>query len=166
MQDPASKRVRCKKWSRKIHDIDLGTLHAHEDMIESIYSHTCTHTGHTHTCPPPSRMHMKRRKRKWICKLISIKMRPNPNSIHTYSCILGSPIGGTVWEGLDCVALLEMVWHWGWALKFQKSTTFMVSPLWLMVGLKMWAISWTSNLCQKLVALFPTMIIVSKSLKL
>lgn len=84
----------------------------------------------------------------------------------SYSCILGCQTGGTIWEGLDCVALLEMVWHWGWALKFQKPTTFMVSPLWLMVDLKMWAISYTFNLCQKLVTMLPAMIIVSKSLKL
>jgi hypothetical protein len=30
------------------------------------------------------------------------------------------PVGGTVWEGLGGVALLEEVCHWGWALMFQK----------------------------------------------
>lgn len=100
---------------------------------------------------------------KGTCPVVVwMKMTP----MGSYSCIFGSQIGETVWEGLDCVTLLEMVWHRGWALKFQKPTTFMVSPLWLMVGLKMWAISYTSNLCQKLVAMLPAVIIVSKCLKL
>ena len=32
-----------------------------------------------------------------------------------------SPVGGTVWEGLGGVALLEEVCHWEWALRFQKA---------------------------------------------
>jgi hypothetical protein len=31
-------------------------------------------------------------------------------------------IDGTVWEGLGGIALLEEVFHWGWALRFQKTT--------------------------------------------
>ena len=31
-------------------------------------------------------------------------------------------VGGTVWEGLRGVALLEQVCHWVWALRFQKPT--------------------------------------------
>ena len=32
--------------------------------------------------------------------------------------------GGTVWEGLGGVALLEEVCHCGWVLRFQKPTPF------------------------------------------
>jgi hypothetical protein len=31
-----------------------------------------------------------------------------------------SPVSGTVWEGLEGVALLEKICHWGLALRFQK----------------------------------------------
>lgn len=45
---------------------------------------------------------------KGICPVVIwMKMIP----MGPYSCILGSQIGGTVWEGLDCVVLLEMVCH-------------------------------------------------------
>ena len=33
-----------------------------------------------------------------------------------------STVGGTVWEGLGGVALLEEVCHWGQALRFQDSS--------------------------------------------
>ena len=39
------------------------------------------------------------------------------------------PVGGTVWEGLGGVALLEKMCHWGWALRFLKLTPFPVSAL-------------------------------------
>jgi hypothetical protein len=33
------------------------------------------------------------------------------------------PVDGTIWEGLGIV---ETVWHWVWALEFQKSILFPV----------------------------------------
>ena len=35
-----------------------------------------------------------------------------------------SPAGGTVWEGLGGMALLEEVCHWRWVLRFQKPMLF------------------------------------------
>lgn len=61
-----SKRIRWKRWSRKIHDIDLRTLHAHEDMITTTHSHTRTHT-HTHgtyTYMPTTLMYAHEKKKK------------------------------------------------------------------------------------------------------
>jgi hypothetical protein len=31
------------------------------------------------------------------------------------------PVGGTLWEGLGVVALIEEVRHWGWASRSKKS---------------------------------------------
>lgn len=31
-----------------------------------------------------------------------------------------SPVSETIWEGLGVVALLEYIYHWGWALSFQN----------------------------------------------
>lgn len=39
----------------------------------------------------------------------------------------GDPVGGTLWEGLGGVVLLEEVGHW--ALKFQKPRSFPVNSL-------------------------------------
>ena len=37
---------------------------------------------------------------------------------HLFECLV--PAGGTVWEELGGVALLEEVCHWKWALRFKE----------------------------------------------
>lgn len=32
-----------------------------------------------------------------------------------------SPVGETVWEGLECVVLLKEMCHWGLTLRFQEA---------------------------------------------
>ena len=45
----------------------------------------------------------------------------NENSPHRLIYLnTWSPVGRTVLEGLESMALLEEVCHWGWALRFQK----------------------------------------------
>ena len=40
-----------------------------------------------------------------------------------------SSIGGTVWEGLVGVALLEEMYYWEWVLRFQELVTSPVSSV-------------------------------------
>jgi hypothetical protein len=46
-----------------------------------------------------------------------------------------SSVGGTLWEGLEGVALLEEVCHWKWGLRFQKLMPLPISALSLLLPL-------------------------------
>jgi hypothetical protein len=63
-----------------------------------------------------------------------------------------SPTGGTVWEGLRGVSLLEEVCHWGWALWFQEPkpvpvSFFSTSCLWVSVPALSYCSSAVSACC-------------------
>jgi hypothetical protein len=53
----------------------------------------------------------------------------NENRPHRLICLNAwLSVGGTVWEGLGGVAFWKEVCHRGWALKFQKLMSGLVSP--------------------------------------
>jgi hypothetical protein len=64
---------------------------------------------------------------KWESRCGSL----NENGIYKLIYYLNtqSQVGGTIWEGLGSVAILEEVCPWGWALRFQRPMPFPVSSL-------------------------------------
>lgn len=70
--------------------------------------------------PVPGRIHLG----TWTFGIIACGYW-NENSHHRLICLtIWYPVGRIVWKWLGGVSLLENMCHWGWDLRFQKTSAF------------------------------------------